>query len=120
MTVSSHAVSAKIVVGEGTTFYHHGLGCVVLDTTHIGSNCKIFQNVTIGNAFSDNPPKPMGGYSDIGNNCMIGAGAAIIGNIKIGNNVSIGANAVVIHDVPDNAVVAGVPAEVKRIKEEKK
>ena len=60
-----------------------------------------------------------GGYSDIGNNCMIGAGAAIIGNITIGNNVSIGANAVVIHDVPDNAVVAGVPAEVKRIKEEK-
>ena len=53
MTVSSHAVSAKIEVGDKSMFYHHALGCVVLDTTKIGKNVKIFQNVTIGNTFSD-------------------------------------------------------------------
>lgn len=61
MTVSSHAVSAQIEIGEGSKFWHHGLGCVALQTVHIGKNCKIFQNVTFGNAFSNNHPKEVGG-----------------------------------------------------------
>ena len=52
MTISSHAVSAQIQVGERTIFYHHALGCVALETVKIGKNCIIFQNVTIGNTFS--------------------------------------------------------------------
>lgn len=51
----------------------------------------------------------------IGDNVEIGAGAKIIGDISIGNNVVIGANSVVVKDVPDDDVVAGVPAKsVKR------
>ena len=48
----------------------------------------------------------------IGDNCFVGAGAVIIGDIKIGNNVTVGANAVVTKDVPDNATVGGVPAKI--------
>ena len=48
----------------------------------------------------------------IGNNVLLFAGAKIIGNVRIGNNVVVGANAVVTHDVPDNAVVVGIPAKV--------
>lgn len=55
MAISSHAVSAQIEIGEGSRFWHHGLGCVVLETVHIGKNCKIFQNVTFGNAISGKP-----------------------------------------------------------------
>ena len=40
------------------------------------------------------------------------AGAKVVGNVQVGNNVVIGANAVVIKDVPDNAVVVGVPAKI--------
>ena len=40
----------------------------------------------------------------------------MIGPITIGDNVTIAPNAVVVNDVPDNAIVAGVPAIVKRIK----
>lgn len=47
----------------------------------------------------------------IGNNCYIGTGATILGDIKIGNNVTIAAGAVVVKDVPDN-VVAGNPAKI--------
>ena len=43
---------------------------------------------------------------------IVFAGAKIIGNIRIGNNVIVGANAVVIDDVPDDCVVAGIPAKV--------
>lgn len=51
----------------------------------------------------------------IGNNVYIATGAKILGPIKIGNNVTIGANSVVIKDVPDNMVVAGVPAKIINI-----
>jgi serine O-acetyltransferase len=39
-------------------------------------------------------------------------GAKAFGNIKIGNNVAIGANCVVNTDIPDNAVVVGIPGKV--------
>jgi len=45
------------------------------------------------------------GAPEIGDNCYIGAGAKIVGNVKIGNNVRVGANAVVYQDVPDNSAV---------------
>ena len=45
---------------------------------------------------------------------MFGVGCKVIGKIKIGDNVIIGANAVVTHDVPDNVVVAGIPAKILR------
>lgn len=46
-----------------------------------------------------------GGAPNIGDDCYIGAGAKIIGNINIGNNVRIGANCVVVEDIPDNCTV---------------
>lgn len=53
----------------------------------------------------------------IGDNCYVGTGVTILGPSKIGNNVTIAAGAVVIKDVPDNAVVGGVPAKILKIKE---
>lgn len=47
----------------------------------------------------------MNGVPTIGDNCYIGSGAKIFGDIKIGNNVRIGANCPVFFDVPDNATV---------------
>ena len=41
-----------------------------------------------------------------------------LGGITIGNNVVVGANAVVTKPVPDNAIVAGVPAKILRFKDE--
>ena len=47
----------------------------------------------------------------------IAKGSIVMGGITIGNNVTIGANAAVTKPVPDNAIVAGVPAKILRIKE---
>ena len=114
MMISSHAVSAQITIGKGSKFWHHGLGSVVLQSTHIGDNCIIFQNVTIGKSFSARTEvQNRGGICNIGNNCIIGAGAVILGSVTIGNNVKIGANAVVTHDIPSNSVAMGVPARLK-------
>ena len=56
------------------------------------------------------------GLPIIGDNVYIAKGAIVFGGITIGNNVTIGANAVVNAPVPDNAVVAGVPAKIIKYK----
>ena len=84
----------------------HSTGIVIHQWSKIGSGTKIYQNVTIGNA----------GGPIIGRNCVIGAGACVLGDIVIGDNVKIGANAVVLVDVSDNCTVVGVPAKIVKRK----
>lgn len=52
------------------------------------------------------------GTIQIGNNVFIGANSVVLYNVKIGSNVIVGAGSVVNKDIPDNSVVAGVPAKV--------
>lgn len=52
----------------------------------------------------------------IGNNVWLGGSVTILSGVIVGNNVVIGAGSVVTKDIPDNCIVAGVPAKViKRI-----
>lgn len=87
----------------------HGFSTII-NANSIGSNCSIWQQVTIGNKNDEVLESPI-----IGDNVKICAGAILIGNIKIGNNSTIGAGSVVVKDVPDNAIVAGVPAKVVKL-----
>jgi serine O-acetyltransferase len=98
-------------VGKGLLFPHFS-GIVINSNAIIGDNCTIFQGVTIGNKRNVGDPI-------IGNNCVLTAGAKIIGNIRIGNNVVVGANAVVVENVPDNAIVGGIPAKILNMNGEK-
>lgn len=76
----------------------HGLhGIYISRYAKIGADCRIYQNVTIGEVDGKAP--------QIGSHCFIGAGAVIIGAIHIGNNVKIGAGAVVCTDIPDHCTV---------------
>ena len=93
------------VFGPGIRF-EHPIGIIVNPKARIGSNCNIHQFVTIGNdGLVDDA-------ATIGDNCYIGAGCCLIGNIKIGNNCVIGAGAVVTHNFDDNCVLGGVPARI--------
>lgn len=49
---------------------------------------------------------------------LYGAGSKILGRVKIGNHVTIAPNAVVVKDVPDYAVVGGVPAKIIKFNDE--
>ena len=94
-------------IGPGFYIGHFG-GIVVSSSAIIGKNCNISQGVTIGVSGSGDKR----GCPQIGDNVYIGSGAKLIGKIHIGNNVAIGANAVVTKDVPDNCIVAGIPARI--------
>ncbi len=96
-------------VGTGCRL-EHGQGLVVYSMTVIGSGALLRQNVTIGNKKNKD-----GSYSDapiIGNNCDLGAGAMLIGEITIGDNVTVGAGCVVVKDVPSNSIVIGNPMRI--------
>ncbi len=85
-------------VFEGIPNLPHGItGIFISHSARIGKNCTILQNVTVGSSKKQAPI--------IGDNCVIGAGAVIVGGIKIGNNCNIGANCTVFKDVPDNTTV---------------
>lgn len=100
------SLPASCTIGKGTVLAYGGIGIVVHARAVIGRNCVIGQNTTIGGK--------SGWYEEpvIGDNVHISAGARILGPIRIGNNVIIGANAVVVKDVPDNCIVAGIPAKI--------
>lgn len=100
------SVPATCKIGGGTIFGYGGIGVIIHSRVVIGKNCGIGANVTIGGK-SRWYEVPV-----IGDNVHISAGAKVLGPIRIGNNVTIGANAVVVKDVPDNCVVAGIPAKI--------
>lgn len=95
-------------IGKESRFAYGGMGVVIHSRAIIGDRVLIGQNTTIGRSLDPE------GIPTIGNDVYISAGARVIGKIRVGCNVIIGANAVVNKDVPDNCVVAGVPAKVIR------
>jgi len=89
---------------KGPVNFLHGIsGIFISGSATVGRNCTIYQQVTIGsNMLIDSKGF---GSPTIGDNCLIGAGAKIIGNVLIGDNCRIGANAVVSTNLPANSVV---------------
>ena len=96
----SCVIPPSVCIGKGTCIAH-GVGIVIHHDTKIGENVKIYQNVTIGN------PGVI-----VGNECLLGAGAVLLGPCIIGDYVKIGANAVVNYDVPDNCTAVGVKSRI--------
>lgn len=97
--------AAKIGTGF---FIDHGTGVVIGETTEIGSDCLIYQGVTLGGTGKEKGKR----HPTLGNNVVVGAGAKILGSITIGSYAKIGANSVVLEDVPQHAIVVGIPAKI--------
>ncbi len=89
-------------------FIDHGEGVVIGETTIIGDDVLIYQQVTLGGTGNEHGKR----HPTIGNNVIIGAGAKILGNITIGDNTRVGAGSVVIDNVPEHCTVVGVPGRV--------
>ena len=92
-------------------FIDHGEGVVIGETTIIGDNCTLYQNVTLGGTGKDQGKR----HPTLGSNVMVGSGAKVLGPVTIADNCAIAAGAVVLINLPENATAVGVPARIARI-----
>ncbi|HEY5977193.1 MAG TPA: acyltransferase [Solirubrobacterales bacterium] len=112
-------VGAKTVMGQECTISAYqrvriGEQCVIADRA-------MFIDFDHGVVETDRPIRQQGIYKrdvEVGNNVWIGYGACILRGVRVGDNAIVGTNCVVTRDVPANAVVAGIPARVIRMREE--
>lgn len=93
------------VCGPGLRIEHYGM-IMIHQLAHVGANCCIKGGVLIGAKGDNEAPT-------VGNNVLIGFGAALFGNIHVADDIAIGANAVVCKDfLEPNVSIGGVPAKV--------
>jgi serine O-acetyltransferase len=104
------SIPETTIIGRRLNIEHFG-SIIIHGATIIGDDCIIRQGVTIGNKSASRPMEA----PRLGNRVDIGAGAKILGPIVVGDGAVIGANAVVTKDVMENAVMAGIPAQLIRI-----
>ncbi len=97
-------------LGKGV-FIDHGMGVVIGETTVVGDNCTIYQNVTLGGTGKDVGKR----HPTLGNNVLVGSGAKVLGPFTVGDNARIAAGAVVLREVPANATAVGVPARIVKL-----
>jgi acetyltransferase-like isoleucine patch superfamily enzyme len=113
------SIGAKSVLGQECTisaFQHVAIGreCIVADRV-------MLIDFDHGVVEVERPIRLQGIYKrdvDVGHNCWIGYGACILRGVTVGDNCVIGSSAVLTRDVPSNAVAAGIPARVIRMREE--
>ncbi len=97
-------------IGRGL-FIDHGMGVVIGETTEIGDNCTLYQNVTLGGTGKDVGKR----HPTLGDNVLVGAGAKVLGPFTVGDNARVAAGAVVLDAVPPDATAVGVPARIVKI-----
>jgi acetyltransferase-like isoleucine patch superfamily enzyme len=108
-------IGAKTVMGQECTissFQHVAIGreCIVADRV-------MLIDFDHGVVEVERPIRLQGIYKrdvEVGNNCWIGYGACILRGVTVGDNCIVGSNSVVTKDVPDDTVVAGMPAKTLR------
>ena len=95
-------------------FIDHGMGVVIGETSEIGNNVTIYHMATLGGiapSINSNDQRQVKRHPTLGDCVVVGSGAQILGPVIIGANAKVGANAVVTKDVPENAVMVGIPAK---------
>jgi sugar O-acyltransferase (sialic acid O-acetyltransferase NeuD family) len=118
IAASASISSLHVTLGDGLNIMQ---GVIIHPEASIGKgtllNCRsiIHHECVVGEYCEICPGAILAGNVTVGNNTTIGTGAVILPKIKIGHNAYIAAGAVVKEDVPDNALVAGVPAQFKKM-----
>jgi len=95
-------------------FIDHGMGVVIGETSEIGDNVTIYHMVTLGGispSIDSDEQRDVKRHPTLKNNVVVGSGAQVLGPVIVGENAKIGANAVVTKNVPENAIMVGIPAK---------
>jgi serine O-acetyltransferase len=100
-------IHPAVPVGRGV-FIDHGTGIVIGETSVIGNDVSILQEVTLGGTGKERGDR----HPKVRDGVLLSTGAKVLGNIEIGKGAKVGAGSVVLKDVPPCATVAGVPAKI--------
>ena len=95
-------------------FIDHGMGVVIGETSDIGDNVTIYHMATLGGiapSINSNDQRNIKRHPTIEDEVVIGSGAQVLGPVRVGRCAKIGANAVITKDVPEKAVMVGIPAK---------
>ena len=106
-------IHPKAKIGKNL-FIDHGMGVVIGETSEIGDNVTIYHMATLGGiapSINSNEQRNIKRHPTIEDDVVIGSGAQVLGPVRIGRYAKIGANAVVTKDVPEKAVMVGIPAK---------
>ena len=106
-------IHPKAKIGKNL-FIDHGMGVVIGETSEIGDNVTIYHMVTLGGispSINSNEQRHVKRHPTLKDNVVVGSGAQVLGPVVVGKNAKVGANAVVTKDVPENAVMVGIPAK---------
>ena len=106
-------IHPKAKIGKNL-FIDHGMGVVIGETSEIGENVTIYHMATLGGispSINSNEQREVKRHPTLKDNVVVGSGAQVLGPVVVGKNAKIGANAVVTKDVPENAVMVGIPAK---------
>ena len=106
-------IHPKAKIGKNL-FIDHGMGVVIGETSDIADNVTIYHMVTLGGispSINSNDQREVKIHPTLHDNVVVGSGAQILGPVIVGKNAKIGANAVVTKNVPENAVMVGIPAK---------
>ena len=102
-------------------FIDHGMGVVIGETSEIEDNVTLYHSVTLGGispSINSGEQRGIKRHPTLKNNVVVGSGAQILGPVIVGEFAKIGANAVVTRDVPEHAIMVGVPAKNIKTKSE--
>ena len=93
--------------------FPHPIGIVIGIGVEFGSNCVVYQNVTIGTKGRElKKDGEVDKYPKLGDNVIVYPSSILIGDITIGNNVVIGAGTLVTKSIPPNSMVYGNPIKI--------
>ena len=126
-TKNTHSINSVIGTTSNISKHTHighfsiiGENCIIEENVKIYNNCVIGNNVTIYHmstlggispSVNSNEQRNIKRHPTLKDNVVVGSGAQILGPVTVGKNAKIGANAVVTKDVPENAVMVGIPAK---------
>lgn len=105
-------INIGAVIGEGTMI---DMGAVLGGRATVGAHCHIGAGAVLAGVIEPASATPV----IVEDNVLVGANAVVVEGVHVGKNAVVAAGAVVLEDVPENAVVAGTPARVIKMKDEK-
>ncbi|KAH8096115.1 serine O-acetyltransferase [Aureococcus anophagefferens] len=94
-------------VGAGCLI-DHATGLVIGETAVVGRDCSLLHGVTLGGTGKQRGDR----HPKLGDRCLVGAHASVLGNVRVGARSKIGCGSVVLADIPAGATAVGVPAKV--------